>query len=250
MRVIGIALLVLTVPHRLLAQTNPAPPRIPEITASGRGEVTITPDRATVFVSVETRAPTASAAAADNSTRMSAVRDAIKRSGLTESDITTSGYTVGLDPRSMFMPSGMQSMPARAVEFVARNSLRINVRRAADVGKIIDAALTGGATSISSVQFSSPATDEARRQAIAVAATQAQRDADALARAAGGTLGRLLSMSSTPSFSPQGYYPSDTYFSAIAEGTGGGIGYPTMINPRDMSVSVSVFGRWEFVPGH
>ena len=249
MRVIGIALLVFTVSHRAVAQANPAPPRIPEITASGRGEVPITPDRATVFVSVETRAPTASAAAADNSTKMSAVRDAIKRSGLNDSDITTSGYSVGQDPRSLFPPSGVPSVPTRPVEFVARNSLRLDVRRPADVGKIIDAALTGGATSISSVQFSSPATDEARRQAIAVAAVQAQRDADALARAAGGSLGRLLSMSSTPITPMQGYYPSDTYFTAIAAGSAS-MAYPTMINPRDMSVSVSVFGRWEFVPGH
>ena len=85
--------------------------------------------------------------------------------------------------------------------------------------------------------------------AIAVAAAQAQRDADELARAAGGSLGRLLSMSSTPINSMQGYFPSDTYFSTIAEGMGG-MAYPTMINPRDMSVSVSVFGRWEFVPSH
>lgn len=250
MRVIGIALLVLTVGQRAVAQTNPAPPRTPEITASGRGEVPITPDRATVVVSVETRAPTASAAAADNSTKMSAVRDAIKRSGLTDSDMTTSGYSVGQDPRSMFMQPGMTSMPARPAEFVARSSLRLTVRRPADAGKIIDAALAGGATSISSVQFSSPGTEEARRQAIAVAAAQAQRDADALARAAGGSLGRLLSMSSTPITPMQGYYPSDTYFSAIAEGVGGGFASPTMINPRDMSVSVSVFGRWEFVPAH
>jgi hypothetical protein len=25
--------------------------------------------------------------------------------------------------------------------------------------------------------------------------------------------------------------------------------YPTMINPRDLTVVVSVFGRWEFIPG-
>ena len=184
MRVIAICLFVLTVGHQAVAQVNPAPPRIPEITASGRGEVPITPDRATVFVSVETRAPTASAAAADNSTRMSAVREAIRRSGLSDSDIATSGYNVGQDPRSMFMQPGVPSMPARPTEFVARNSLRLTVRRPADVGKIIDAALAAGATSVSSVQFSSPATEDARRQAIALAAAQAQRDADALAHAA------------------------------------------------------------------
>ena len=111
------------------------------------------------------------------------------------------------------------------------------------------AALAAGATSISSVQFSSPSTDEARRQAITLAVSQAQKDADALARAAGGSLGRLLTMSSTGLGPSPGYYPIDSYSVAASDMMAGGAVYPTMINPRDMTVAVSVFGRWEFIPG-
>jgi len=68
-----------------------------------------------------------------------------------------------------------------------------------------------------------------------------------LAKAAGGTLGKLLSMSSSGPGGPTIPYGGDTYFSYVAEA--GASAYSTMINPRDMSVFVSVFGRWEFVPG-
>ena len=224
------------------------PPRIPEITASGRGEVAITPDRATVLVSVESRASAAAAAAAANSTKMSSVLDALRRAGLAQSDVTTSAYTVGPDFRSVRVPPNT-GVPTTPSEFVARNTVRANVRRAEDVGKVIDAALAAGATSIASVQFSSPSTDEARRNAISIAVSQAQKDAYALARASGGSLGRLLSMSSTgpgPSFSTS--YASDPYFLSEAAMAGGSV-YPTMINPRDLTVSVSVYGRWEFLPG-
>jgi uncharacterized protein YggE len=242
-RSIGVAVIFLIAGQLAGAQAN-VPPRIPEITASGRGEVPITPDRATVLVSVESRAPSASAASTANSTRMSAVLDALRRAGLAQADVTTSVYTVGQDPRSMRITPGS---PLPSIEFLARNSVRATVRRVDDVGKVIDAALAAGATSIASVQFSPPSTDEARRTALGMAVAQAQRDADALARAAGGTLGRLLSMSSSGNTGPASAYASDTYF-AEREMVMGGSAYPTMINPRDLTITVAVFGRWEFIP--
>jgi uncharacterized protein len=226
------------------AQANLNQPRIPEITASGRGEVAITPDRATVLVSVESRAATAAAAASDNSQKMSSVLRALRGAGLAQSDITTSMYTVGQDPRSMRVAP---TLPQPPIEFLARNTVRSNVGTVGDIGKVIDAALGAGATSIASVQFSSPTTDEARRNALGMAVAQAQRDADALAKAAGGSLGRLLSMSTSGPIGAGGY-AGDTYFPIERDFAAAAAMYPTMINPRDLTVAVSVFGRWEFVP--
>jgi uncharacterized protein YggE len=222
---------------------------VPEITASGRGEVAITPDRATVLVTVESRAASAAAAAADNSQKMKLVLQALRGAGLAQADITTSIYAVGQDPRSLRVPPGT-GMPNFPVEFLARNTVRASVRRADDVGKAIDAALGAGATSIASVQFSSATTEEARGNALAMAVTQAQRDANILAKASGGTLGRLLSMSSSGSPLMAGGYASDIYVSAERELASSA--FPTMINSRDLTVAVSVFGRWEFIPavGH
>jgi uncharacterized protein YggE len=239
-------LALLIASHRGVAQANPTPSRVPEITASGRGEVAITPDRATVLVSVESRAPSAAAAAAANSQKMTAVLQALRNAGLTQGDITTSMYTVGQDPRSLRVPPGT-GMPNFPIEFLARNTVRANVRRVDDVGKAIDAALGAGATSIASVQFSSSSTEEARGNALAMAVAQAQRDANILARASGGTLGRLLSMTSNSAPAMAGGLAGDVYFSVERE-MAASAAFPTMINPRDLTVAVSVFGRWEFIP--
>lgn len=232
--------------HQAVGQANPVPPRPPEITASGRGEVAITPDRATVLISVESRAPSASEAASANSQKMSAVLQALRRAGLAQGDITTSTYSVGQDPRSLRVPPGT-GLPNLPIEFLARNSVRANVRRIDDVGKVIDAALGAGATSVASVQFSSPSTEEARGNALAMAVAQAQRDANILARASGGTLGHLLSMTSNSGPFVAGGFASDTYFSVERDMAAGAV-FPTMINPRDLTVTASVFGRWEFIP--
>lgn len=230
-----------------LAQANPMmPPRPAEITATGRGEVSVTPDRATVMVSVETRAASAAAAAAENSAKMATVQQSLRRAGLAPSDVMTFGYSVGQDPRTM-MRVGPDA-PRGPIEFLARNTVRATIRRIDDVGKVIDAALAGGATSISSVQMTSPNTDDARRTALSQAAAQAQRDAETLARAAGGSLGRLLSMSSSP-IGPFGSFGGDSYAMGSDIALAGMSMYPTMFNPRDVMVSVTAFGRWEFIPG-
>jgi uncharacterized protein YggE len=242
------AMALLIASHRAIAQANPVPPRVPEITASGRGEVAITPDRGTVLVSVESRAPSATAAAADNSQKMKSVLQALRNAGLAQGDITTSTYTVGQDPRSLRVPPGT-GMPNFPVEFLARNSVRATVRRADDVGKVIDAALGAGATSIASVQFSSPTTEEARGNALSMAVAHAQRDANILAKASGGTLGRLLSMSSSGSpvmGGSAGGFAGDAY--SFDREMAMSTAFPTMINARDLTVAVSVFGRWEFIP--
>src|SRR5437588_5266662 len=118
MRFLSIVLLASIISHRAVAQANPTQPRIPEITASGRGEVAITPDRATVLVSVESRAASAASAATANSAKMSSVLDALRRAGLAQSDLTTSMYTVGQDPRSMRVAPGTPGVPVIPVEFL------------------------------------------------------------------------------------------------------------------------------------
>jgi uncharacterized protein YggE len=232
--------------YAVSAQPNPNLPRPAEITAAGRAEIAVTPERATVLASIETRAASAAAAAAANSAKMTSLLEALKRAGLSQSDIATLGYSVGQDPRGMRIAP---TLPQPPIEFLARNTVKATVRRIDDVGKIIDAALAGGATSIASVQMTSPNTDEARRTALAQAVAQAQRDAEVLARAAGGSLGRLLGMSSGPS-GPGGQYSSDAYaIEANIVAGGSAAGYSTMVSPRDILVAVVAFGRWEFIPG-
>src|SRR5207237_10072046 len=77
------------------AQDSPAPmPVIPQIAVTGRGEVKVSPDRATIQISVQTRAATAAAAAAENATKQQSVLSALRALGFTNDQLSTVNYNV------------------------------------------------------------------------------------------------------------------------------------------------------------
>ena len=63
------------------------------------------------------------------------------------------------------------------------------------IGRAIDAAVQAGADEVQSITFSSSRYEALRQQALAVAVGNARRDAEIMARAAGGRLGQLIEVS-------------------------------------------------------
>ncbi|MEO7822449.1 MAG: SIMPL domain-containing protein [Gemmatimonadaceae bacterium] len=216
---------------------SPVPLTGPEIVASGRGEAKAAPTSASLIISVTTRAPTAAQAAADNATRLESTLRALRSVGLAPAELTTMGYSVDQNYEMS------RDNPRAPAGFVARNSIRAEIRKLDDIGKVIDAALAGGATAIAGLQFVSATSNDARRSALADAVRQARSDAEAIARAAGGSLGRLISLSSG---GPQMMRSDYDYAmpAPVVMASGG-----TAISPRDLPISAHVSGRWEFVPG-
>jgi len=236
--VFGALVLIAAMGGALGGQSGPVPnAQAPEIVSAGRGDTTIAPTSAAFTVSVTTRAATAAQAAAENAKRLESTLSWLRSQGLAPTDLTTVGYSVAQhyeEQRDRRTPAG----------FVARNTVRVEVRRLEDLGKIIDAALTGGATEISTPQFLSTNIGEGRRAALAEAVREARADAEAIARAAGGALGRLISANSgvsSPMFRQA--YGEVVLASAMSGGT------PTNIMPRDLAVTAQVTVRWEFIPG-
>ncbi len=215
--------------------------REPEIMASGRGEVQLAPTYAIVTINVTTRANLAVDAASQNAQLVEATMKALQRVGLSEKEVATSGYTLMQNyeylPNRQPQPSG----------FSANTTIRAEVRRLKDLGRVIDAAVASGATGISGMQFLASSMNEARRMAMADAVRQARADADAIAKAAGGSLGRLIALNSTGVSQP---YFRDMSGSQIQLRAGpAGSPTPTNIVPGELNVTATVFGRWEFVPG-
>src|SRR4051812_18738961 len=66
----------------------------PQIVVIGHGEVKVSPDRASIQIAVQTRAATASDAAAQNATRQQAVLSALRSLGLTNDQLSTINYQV------------------------------------------------------------------------------------------------------------------------------------------------------------
>jgi len=232
MRLLFIAFSLACVSSLATAQARDSSAR-PEIATSGRGEVHVTPDQALMLVSLETHSPSAAAAAQDNAARLTRTIAALRAAGVDSAQITTAGYSLSQDYEKN-RPSG----------FAARNALRVEVRHIADIGKIIDVALTAGATSVGQVQFLRADTREARRSALALAVAEARRDAEVLAQAAGGTLGKLVYLTSGVSL-PQGRESPGYAVLTSSIMTGGGA--PTPIMPGELTVAAVATARWLFV---
>jgi uncharacterized protein len=228
----AVAALVATA--RVEAQTTPLMP--PTILTSAIGEARAQPDRATIMFAVETRASTAAAAGSANAKVHSAVIDTIRSLGIAAEQISTLGYTVTPEQRS----DGKQ---VKVVGYVARNAVRIDVRRIDQVGGLIDASLGAGANMVSSLRFFSSREEEVRREALAAAVTRARADAEVMAKAAGGSLGNLYELSA-PVFTPFGEERGRMVTSMVAADA-----VETPINPGEQSLRVSVTARWVFIPG-
>jgi uncharacterized protein YggE len=210
-------------------------PRVSEIATTGRGEVRVPPTRAIVSFTVENFAKNAAQAASDNSRTSQAIRKSLRDAEVAESELSNGGYSVYQD-----FEKGDRTKPRG---FNARNVIRVEVSRVADVGKLIDAALAAGATSVSPIQFTAGDLTSFRRDALKAAVAEARRDAETLAEAAGGSLGRLIQMN--------GFFNPGVALRAASEVVATGLagGYvPTELRPNDLTVTANASGRWEFVP--
>src|SRR5437870_3914577 len=84
---------LIAAPQSVQAQNMNAPAP-PQIIVTGHGEVKLASDRATIQIAVQTRAVTATEAAAQNATRQQAVLAALRVLGLTNDQLSTENYQV------------------------------------------------------------------------------------------------------------------------------------------------------------
>jgi hypothetical protein len=159
-------------------------PAAKTITVSGNGTATSVPDRAQVSFSVNTQAKTAAGALAQSSDAATKVIAALKGAGVAAADIQTSD--VSLSPRTT--PDGLT-----IVGYTASNSITVDsaITRA---GTLIDTAVGAGATGVSGPSLSLSDQDSLYREALKKAVADAQLKAQALADAAGLTLGAAQSI--------------------------------------------------------
>lgn len=213
------------------------PPQPPRIMTFGEGQTRVTPDRATVLIGVQTRALTAAVAGSDNARRQKAILDTLKAMGIPPEQLMTQNYSVS--PEMRYDPNG--SNP-KVTGYTVSNMVRVELKKMEQVGPVIDAALAKGANQIAGVQFSVSNVADARRVAMAEAVRNARSDAEALAKAAGGTLGPLIEMTS----SGPGYRPMNGGLQNMEMKMAGA---PTPIEAGEQIITASVSATWQFIPG-
>jgi uncharacterized protein len=170
------------------AQAPPAPAAAETVSVTGTGRVELTPDRATFTVGAQTTAPTVSAAVQENNARVAAIVAALKRLGATDREIRTS--QVSIYPQQEV--SGGRA--PKVVGYQVSNSVTVVRDDPPSVGKLLQAAVDAGANSVSGLSFTVSDPTRGRDAALQSAYGDARAKAEVLARAAGRTLGRAITI--------------------------------------------------------
>lgn len=161
------------------------------MTVTGRGEATAVPDIATMSIGVETEAKTPSQALSENATRMNAVMVKLKDAGIAEKDLQTS--QLGIWP--IYPDRSSSTAKRKVISYRASNQLSVTLRAIDRVGEILDQAVADGANTVNGPSFSvaepEPFYQSARDAAVADAMAKAER----YAKAAGVSLGEVISIS-------------------------------------------------------
>lgn len=221
-----------------------AEPAANTITVNGQGVVKVTPDVATIHVTVEKTAKTAAQAQKDVNKELTDVVAAMKALGVTEEDIVTSHISV--------YPSYQydEESGKRTVEnYRAYTSLSVSTNDVDNAGKYVDAALNAGATGTDGVSFSLEKPETYYNQALTEAVKAAQSSATAIAQAYGKPLGQVVSVvensrNTSTSYKDMNYGVEEAMvMDAMASGSAD---RNTNISYEDIEVSASITAVYGF----
>ena len=196
------------------------------------GETRVAPDMATITLGVMVEAPSAQAAMQQNAARMNQVIAALKKAGIAERDIQTSG--LNLNPQYAYE----QNTPPKLVGYQASNQVTIRVLELSRLGAAVDATVNAGANQVHGISFGlkdPTAAENAAREA-AVKALVAK--AELYARATGHKVARLVSLSEGGGYAPQPPVPMAAMVRMDKSES-------TPVSGGELSVRVDVTGLYE-----
>jgi uncharacterized protein YggE len=152
------------------------------IEITGRAAVTALPTTVTISFAVESDSPRAQAAVRDNAEKTERVLAALKKVSDKETKLRTTGFAL----------SPVYEKTERVIGYRVRNTVVLESRDLDKTGSFIDDAAEAGATRIGNLSFSNDKEEDLRKEAGLEALKRAMRDAEALAKAAGLTVKRIL----------------------------------------------------------
>lgn len=162
---------------------------LPTITVDGYGELSATPDEASISFGVVSEEKLLDKAYSKNTEAMNAIIQTVKQRGIEKKDIQTSSYSITplypVDERG-------RRLPEKLVGFRVNQQLTIVVRDISKVGVLIDTVVAQGANTFNGLSFDVSKRTELQRQAKIRAIEEAQEKARVLADSLGLKLGRIL----------------------------------------------------------
>jgi uncharacterized protein len=167
------------------AMAQDAQPSTPVVVTTGQATILVAPDRAFVTIAAESRSRVSADAQRLNAEAMTSVMAKLQQAGILKDAIRTLAYD--LQPEFDYA-NGRQTLRG----YLARNTIEARVDDLDRVGAVLDAAGSGGATSIGGIRFDLRNRDAVERDALRQAVADARARADAAAAGAGRAIDHVV----------------------------------------------------------
>ncbi len=202
------------------------------ITANGLSEISVAPEKVDIYVSVFTDSLKARDSQAENANTSQKVINALVAAGVPKAKIETTSYSL-----QELTEYNQLTYKYDKKGYRTTNSLKIELSNINDAGKIIDAAIAGGANRVDNIVFGLTDATQAKLklQALENASADSLDKAKAMAAGVGVEVVQLETMSEQSSY----YYPVYRSFQESADSAGGAPA-PTEILAGDIKVSANV----------
>jgi uncharacterized protein YggE len=230
-----IAVLVLTAGWLMqnIGRTNEAPNASNTITINGTGTVTAVPDVAVATIAISVEGSTAKAAQNDANKKSVAVVDYLKKAGIKEADIKTSGYNI--NPQYDYS-SGKNIIHGYQVT----QSLTVKIRDMDKANTILDGVVSAGANQVNGLSFEIDKPDQLKADARKKAIDDANKKARELEDQLGVDLGHIVSFTESGDYYPPLRYAKDMMMSA-GSGVSSSIPVPELpAGENEITMSVSI----------
>jgi uncharacterized protein YggE len=178
------------------ADTKPAgptaplapPPTFRTIRASGEGKVAVKPDVARVTTGVQATGKDLAKTTADAAARVRRILDELARLGLAEKDLQTTRHDVQVER------PWDNGRPGPITGYTVSDEIRVTVRDLSKLPQVLERVIAVGSNVLQGLSFERDDPAPAQAEALARAVQAARTKAEAMARAAGVTLGEPLAI--------------------------------------------------------
>ena len=171
----------------LVVRAQTVTPQRGHIRAFGEASIAVKPDLAKVAIAVTTQAGTAQAASTENATKSTAVFAALEQAVGRNGEIRTISFTVA--PTYTYPREGNPVLTG----FIVTNMVEVTVSDLNLTGRVIDTAISAGATRVDSLRLLLKDEEPTRAQVLRLAGQKARARAEAIAAGLNVRVGQLMS---------------------------------------------------------
>ena len=210
-------------------------PEIPTVTVVATGSVAATPDTAFVTLGMDTAGKSLADTQRQNSAVIQKVLERLRELKIEKERIQTAAFTVSPQYKPPpKRPSDSPPAPPEIVGYMISNTITIEVRDVEKVGAVIEEVLSAGANHFHGLRWALRDEQQARLNALKIAAGKAREKAAALSEAVNVKLGRLVNVTE----GSQVVHPTPRLGRAMAAFEGPSVEVP--ISSGEMKVEATV----------